>query len=264
MCLGVGPLGSASFLGCSANGRSLHRMGGTMRSDMSKVLCETGREAGMPSGGRRDQWARLDPEELATREGMRRRHRQRKHFGEHLSPLWRFLGSRVGRPWDDVYSEIRAQLSPRSVLDVHLLDHLEWEVETRPLRIDGDEVWSRSGRPFRGRFFVDGKRILRRNSYRRGPSPRRTEAEHGVVWTAADAQYRQIGGAWFFVKLARHPGDSSTVRDVVTASRVRSGILYPGRRLYAWSKRQVGRREIRQRVLPHLPSDDPQVPTRVR
>ena len=36
-----------------------------------------------------------------------------KYVDENLNPLYRFLGSSLGRPWNDVYSEIRQRINPR-------------------------------------------------------------------------------------------------------------------------------------------------------
>jgi hypothetical protein len=60
-----------------------------------------------------------------------------KGFGENLAPLQRFLERRVGRPWDQVYSEIRARVAPRSTVHLHVLQHLDRMVEKHPVMIDG-------------------------------------------------------------------------------------------------------------------------------
>jgi hypothetical protein len=43
---------------------------------------------------------------------------------ENLAPLRRFLASRVGRRWDDVYSEVRAAIRADSAAQLHVLQHL--------------------------------------------------------------------------------------------------------------------------------------------
>jgi len=61
-----------------------------------------------------------------------------KHFNEYFAPLRRLLLSRVDRPWDDVYSEIRAALRVRSAIHLHILQHLEHFVILHPIMIDGE------------------------------------------------------------------------------------------------------------------------------
>jgi hypothetical protein len=47
-----------------------------------------------------------------------------KYLTDNLSPLLRFLHSRVGRPWDDVYAEIRESLRMDSTIQRHIHEHL--------------------------------------------------------------------------------------------------------------------------------------------
>lgn len=67
----------------------------------------------------------------SNKETMRPKGRgaDRKEFNENLEPLWRYLQSQVGRCWDDVYSDIRRNLSPRSTVQMHVVQHLNWQVK---------------------------------------------------------------------------------------------------------------------------------------
>ncbi len=65
---------------------------------------------------------------------------QVKMFGENLNPLWRFLKSRVGQPWNDVYSEIRSTLSIRSTIQHHVFQHLSLDVCTKTIRAANGRV----------------------------------------------------------------------------------------------------------------------------
>ena len=103
-----------------------------MRRDMARKLVERPRHG---AGWKRKGRAR-PLEELPGREPMSMG-RGSKGFGENLAPLRRFLERRVGRPWDEVYSEIRARLGPKSTVHVHVLVHLGQMVEKRPVLIDG-------------------------------------------------------------------------------------------------------------------------------
>ncbi len=60
-----------------------------------------------------------------------------KWLSENLAPLRRFLLRRLGRPWNDVHSEICAHIGLRSAVQKHVLDHLRHYVELQPILIDG-------------------------------------------------------------------------------------------------------------------------------
>jgi hypothetical protein len=111
-------------------------MEATMRKDMNKLLCER------PRGGRRLKTKRtlgrhFDWESAPTRAPMPGWIRRSKGLNENLQPLERFLRSRVGRPWDLVYAEIRADLKVTRAIDLHILQHLDHMVHTKVRIIDG-------------------------------------------------------------------------------------------------------------------------------
>ncbi|MGZ4843036.1 MAG: hypothetical protein ACXV5J_14895, partial [Candidatus Angelobacter sp.] len=53
-----------------------------------------------------------------------------KWFTDVLGPLRRFLEKNVGRPWNDVYSEMCASLDKRKATGKHIFDHATDMVET--------------------------------------------------------------------------------------------------------------------------------------
>lgn len=105
---------------------------------MHKVICEEPRRG----GGRQKQSRRanLPLDLLPKKEGMRRPYRWRKWFGEHLSPLRRWLRSQVGRPWNDVYGEACQVIKPDSVVRNHIKFHLLQFVQRHTFMRDG-HVW---------------------------------------------------------------------------------------------------------------------------
>ncbi len=122
-----------------------------MRKDMARVL------VGRPRTGwrirlRKRKANRLDlrrPDETPRRQSMSRS-RGTKLLNENLSPLERYLRSQLGRPWDDVYSEISRCLRPTSAVQQHVRDHLEDFVMVHTSIEDGVGVGrSRCGRPVR-------------------------------------------------------------------------------------------------------------------
>ncbi len=140
-----------------------------MRADMSKVLVLRPRWG----GGRlrrvrgRAAWApRGDLDQTYRREPMGRG-RGSKFLNENLAPLRRYLLSQAGRPWDDVYSEIAAQVDASNAVKRHILEHLWDMVDRSPLLINGRPHAYRgaSAAPiYRSRWrvtYVDSRGILR-------------------------------------------------------------------------------------------------------
>lgn len=110
-----------------------------MRADMKKVLTERPRGHGTYSYNDFRQRERAgDYDDLPSHQGMRRPYGwDRKEFSDLLGPLQRFLRNCVGRPWDDVWSEICQVVGSGNTVDQHLRGHVEQEVETNTVVIDG-------------------------------------------------------------------------------------------------------------------------------
>ena len=134
-----------------------------MRKDISKVICERQRfgsneksiktsksfdlrmdfmdedyDSGpvFVSSARHRQEARCNP--LVQADGGGKKNIQRyKSFNENRRPLFQFLKKSVGRPWNDVYSEIRENLNPNKTTDLDVLDHVSWEVTHDVVMVDG-------------------------------------------------------------------------------------------------------------------------------
>lgn len=71
--------------------------------------------------------ARLDPE-LDEPGNWKMSHatgRGYRDFADKLSPVYRWLCKQVGRPWDDVYSEICQRFENRSLAGRHIIGHIE-------------------------------------------------------------------------------------------------------------------------------------------
>lgn len=100
-----------------------------MRADMSKVIVERPRH-----GGKHVRKGRATSDELQPKcEGMRApymRNYQNKELNEYLSPLYRFLQSRVGQPWNAVWSEISANIRSDNAVQQHVRDHVKMWVCT--------------------------------------------------------------------------------------------------------------------------------------
>lgn len=65
----------------------------------------------------------------------------KKQLNENLQPLRRFLQSRIGKPWNEVYSEIMANLNLNNAVQYHVYQHL-----TRDRMVETNTYMSKSGK----------------------------------------------------------------------------------------------------------------------
>lgn len=174
-----------------------------MRPDMAKIIVE--RPRGTAWRGRASQpvrtmrhAAKRDPENAIAIRGMRRlahvsRGKHRKFLNENLAPLRRFLHRSVGRPWNDVYSEISQHIRLSSAVQFHILQHIG-DFVARP----SDDL----NRHWYPPLWVDpADGILKRRARKpraRGGAPERTEPTRRYVCDAIpERQYWQVGNVWY-------------------------------------------------------------------
>lgn len=95
-----------------------------MRADMDKVLCERPRGGARFRRRRHRRW-RGPLEEAPRFESTSRNRGGSKWLNEHLGPLRRWLLAQAGRRWDAVYSDLRANISTRNAVQLHIWQHAE-------------------------------------------------------------------------------------------------------------------------------------------
>lgn len=129
-----------------------------MRKDMSKVLVERPRRGGTGKNKLRvnRHKAKRDPENTTCFHSMKMVHRGEdggydnlKSLNENLNPLRRYLRSKVGQKWDDVYSEIMAGLNLNNAVQYHVWQHLLQfgEVQTKTY-LENGRVMVGDGLPY--------------------------------------------------------------------------------------------------------------------
>ncbi len=238
-----------------------------MRSDMSNVIVERPRlrvplknGSAYPRGHLENRWA-PDLEDAPRTESLGGTYRV-KRLNENLQPLVRFLRSRVGQPWDDVHSEIAAQISCKSAVQKHVLDHLR-DYVAENVRVVGKTIHHieyRAGRlesrGMRLRFYVDP---VSRRLCLAPLAPRKRRVVNGADpdrrVLSPRRELRRIGGVWFEIEIAPIPGRPSARAacfDVVERAALDGGDNGVGARVsplwqtarYATRKRQLGKREI--------------------
>jgi hypothetical protein len=108
-----------------------------MRPDMKEVLITEGRDGSGHKHNdhvRRLRRTRISEEDCGGRESMRYQcdddmwDAKYKRLGEHLTPLYRYLNSKVGSKWDDIWSEIRANNPINSGVGAHIYTHINVEL----------------------------------------------------------------------------------------------------------------------------------------
>lgn len=213
-----------------------------MRPDMAQIIIERPRGGWRyktPKGSRRRLQRGLD--DGPRREGIKRIWGGgKKWLSEHLSPLRRFLLSRVGRPWDQVFAEICQHIRVDSAVQDHVRDHLWDSVERYVILVDGEPCFGggwRHGRPLRG---------SRTDLY---VCPRTGLLRH-VPAAALSCQCRRIRGAWHLITLSPIGAPRHDVMDVLLGQRVSALGALRLRREYggpyfALSMRQLTRTELR-------------------
>ncbi|OKH46707.1 hypothetical protein NIES2101_24590 [Calothrix sp. HK-06] len=60
-----------------------------------------------------------------------------KYFSDNLSPLERWLKSKVGQLWDNIYSELCQKIETKTLAGQHLISHLWQMVERNVIFVDG-------------------------------------------------------------------------------------------------------------------------------
>lgn len=188
---------------------------------MNKIIVERPRRGGY--GGEDPRYLsdqrRMDLEDLPQRESMRRRWGSNcKELNENLAPLRRFVESRVGLPWDDVYSEIRENLDASDATQYHILQHLEGYVEKNTF-LDGVGAVCTIG--YLGQPYVIGSnRYAGREMYvhpgtgilcitpARARRTRERNDDRVLGPKGSMEQYHRLHGVWYVLSLEKLPADA--------------------------------------------------------
>jgi len=181
-----------------------------------------------------------------------------KSFTDVLSPLYRYLHSNLGRPWDKINSEMCASLDKRKVTGRHIFEHLKYMVELECyVRDDGKVCYSRYRHPFYGShedqvvrgYYVHpctgllchAPRENKRQRTRRGMIPEpvtHLRLENNMA-------YQKHEDIWYKVKLVRMVvGYKDPVTMVYDIFRKRKVQLNWGENWVAVEKKQCSRREL--------------------
>ncbi|HLO86393.1 MAG TPA: hypothetical protein VK203_15545 [Nostocaceae cyanobacterium] len=176
-----------------------------------------------------------------------------KYLSDHLGPLRRFLMSKVGEPWNEVYSELCQRLDTSTMTGQHVLSHLQSFVEQDVEIIDGlpyrkpHQMYRSPLIGYRDNFYVHpetgilclGEKIPRKQ--------KQSSVNQDVVIIDDYHQYQKIKELWYLVTFADFPPPPTQyVTDIIQGLINRDRAIYiKGRRVYAVSKQQCSKKEIR-------------------
>lgn len=179
---------------------------------MHYLLVDRGSKGGVSSKKRIKEKLKLDPEYQGTRYLSMGRSRQygsaQKWQDEYLAPLRRYLKKQVGRPWNEVYSEIRATVKPDSTVRYHIYQHMEWEVAKHVEYIEGQPYFKPCNRnrlfPVTGLYICPDSGLLKYIP----PPPRKqkSKAKRSPITKlpiTRDRWYELIDGQWYEISIHR-------------------------------------------------------------
>jgi hypothetical protein len=238
-----------------------------MRQDMQKIIVEKPRYGGDRSI-HKPRRPGTEWEHYPTKEGIRRRWKDRKSLSDNLRPLYAYLDKQVGRPWDKVWSEICARLDFRSVLGFHVKSHIDQHVERHVKLVDDGVAYEKHQRsswgpplPIDGLYVhpVTGLVCQQRRPKRRRPG-NPYEADRRIL--PDGRQFHRYDGQWYEVTLTERRTtiriterswrglverdyDLAEVGDVLRTPTSKLEARY-GQRLVAVAKRQLSRKERRR------------------
>jgi hypothetical protein len=175
-----------------------------------------------------------------------------KWLSDHLGPLRRFLRSKVGQPWNDVYSQLSQCLDRSTVTGQHVLDHL-WDYVERHVELIDDiphrQPYSGRAGPliscYRSQFYVHPETgILTAVAL----EPRKQKKKpYSTECLAIDKyhQYRKLNDIWYLITFADLlPSSISPVFDVLEGELDPRAYAYRYLKLYAVKKQQCNKKEI--------------------
>lgn len=236
-----------------------------MRKDMYKVIVERPRQGGGWSDSSRRANERRQLELIAksdwsdegddsdgvnhildNHEPIRNRCESSKSLNENLAPLYRFLDKSVGRPWDEVYSEIREHLRLDSSVQLHVVQHVKWAVTEDTYIAEDGHIYEQKGyRNWRFQaldlpslssniYYVHPKtKLLCRQPRLSKKAYKKTYVEKKTSVLPLDKfrQFRLIDGDWKVVELAAvqvgNPDQAAKGRIVKYDYKTQRNYVYP-------------------------------------
>ncbi|MBD2515842.1 hypothetical protein H6G93_12605 [Nostoc sp. FACHB-973] len=177
-----------------------------------------------------------------------------KRLSDHLGPLRRFLRSKVGQPWNDVYSELCQRLDGKTMAGQHVIGHL-WDYVERYVEIIDGTVYSKPYQGYRNqldrgygdRFYIHPQTGIL-CAVEKAPRKQQQNSEQTDILIIDDYhRYYKLNDIWYLITFEDFPPPPTNyVTDVLKGFIHRyAAFLYKGRTIYAVRKQQCSKKEIR-------------------
>ncbi|MEC4818049.1 MAG: hypothetical protein SAK29_32980 [Scytonema sp. PMC 1069.18] len=190
--------------------------------------------------------------EEATQEGLLspyliKTRNKSKYLSDHLGPLRRFLHSKVGQPWDDIYSELCQRLDTSTMAGQHVLTHV-WDYVERHVEIIDNRLYSKPYRGYqiqldashRDRFYIHPETGILCAAQKVPRKQKGTQKQTDVIIVDNYHQYHKLNEIWYLITFEDFPPPPNDyVMDILKGLIHRSAVT--GKRMYAVSKKQCKR-----------------------
>ncbi|HLP87025.1 MAG TPA: hypothetical protein VK184_00245 [Nostocaceae cyanobacterium] len=195
----------------------------------------------------------------ATEDGLFRPYvikvrKKTKYLTDHLGPLRRFLLSKAGQPWDEVYSELCQRLDTSTMTGLHVLSHLKHFVEEHVEIIDGvsyEKPYQGRHIPltdFRDKLYVHPETGILTLANKNPRKQKRESYQDDDAITIDDYhQYQKLNEIWYLITFEDFPPfphefASDIIKGLIHYSRATT---IRGRGVYAVKKKQCNKKELR-------------------
>jgi hypothetical protein len=223
-----------------------------MRVDMAKVIVERPRwGSDLPSKkrGYRRSLQKSDIADLPRKEPLAGRWRgMQRALSENLSPMFRFLQSQIGRPWNKVHQDLCEHVSFDNAVQKHVLTHVFDFVTLHVTLVDGRPHGRRHYGP-RHRLEPGQMYVCPRTGLLKIVRPLKSKAptKYGL---GSLRQYHFYEGFWWELKLRKIPAERRELWDVWLerpVARLTPAVAHAtyGGWLFTTAKRPLSPREAR-------------------
>lgn len=234
-----------------------------MRRDMGKIITERERHGSSnPSMKYRQsiRWQGFDADYEGPKRAKASSQGQygfnHKEFTDVLGPIYRFLRSQVGRPWNKIYGEMCAVLDKRKVTHKHVFDHAMQYVERDRVYkgtdglfyVKGRYTWKANDVPINGLFVDPRTGILRSQKVKEKAGPKKPVDE---IKRPDGKYYKKILGIWYLCDIKKlDPWEVVGMRpskyDYLPAEKIYRKDLKSIPHEIVENKRQLGKRELKE------------------
>jgi hypothetical protein len=176
-----------------------------------------------------------------------------KYLSDHLGPLRRLLFSKVGQPWNDVYSELCQRLDSNTMTGQHVIGHI-WDYVERYVEIIDGVLYRKPhrgyqlplDRSYRDRFYIHPETGILCAIEKVPRKQKQKQEQTDVVIIDDYHQYHKLNDIWYLITFEDFPpAPIDHVQDVLKGRIHRYATNYRGRGIYAVRKQQCGKKEIR-------------------